>query len=95
MAEVPEGAQLSADGHYWWDEDTQQWQLVDDSAGLADGDDRAAARVAAGLPASLHQLTAEQLVQHLAEPTILVEEPANAKIDVPELDLNADGEAAA
>ena len=25
---APEGAQLSPDGNYWWDEQAQQWQLV-------------------------------------------------------------------
>jgi hypothetical protein len=29
MAAAPPGAQVSADGHYWWDGTTQQWQTVD------------------------------------------------------------------
>ncbi len=35
MPTPPEGAQLSEDGHYWWD--GENWQLVDDTAGGAGG----------------------------------------------------------
>jgi hypothetical protein len=93
MTDVPEGARLSDDGHWWWDEAGQQWQPVQGGAAAAeapvstDGDaasadasaadggdgDRAAARVAAGLPASLHQVTDEQRAQYLAEPQVAVE----------------------
>jgi hypothetical protein len=31
--ERPADAQLSPDGHYWWDTTSQEWQLVDDSSG--------------------------------------------------------------
>ena len=30
---VPEGAQISPDGHYWWDENAQQWQPVQQDGG--------------------------------------------------------------
>ncbi len=31
MAVAPAGAQISEDGHYWWDEQNQQWQLNDET----------------------------------------------------------------
>lgn len=31
MTQIPEGAQVSDDGNYWWD--GSQWQLVDQAAG--------------------------------------------------------------
>lgn len=31
MTQIPEGAQISDDGNYWWD--GSQWQLVDQGAG--------------------------------------------------------------
>ena len=34
---APEGAQLSPDGNYWWDEQAQQWQLVQQDGQPADG----------------------------------------------------------
>src|SRR2546423_14830689 len=33
MSPVPEGAQLSPDGYYWWDDAGQQWQPVDGQDG--------------------------------------------------------------
>jgi hypothetical protein len=30
---MPDGAQMSPDGNYWWDEANQQWQLVDNQGG--------------------------------------------------------------
>lgn len=33
MSPVPEGAQLSPDGYYWWDEAGQLWQPVDGQDG--------------------------------------------------------------
>lgn len=73
MTDVPEGAARSDDGSWWWDDTAQQWRTV--GAAGADGtdNDRAAARVAAGLPPSLDQLTDEQRDQYLAEPTVETE----------------------
>ena len=34
---APEGAQLSPDGLYWWDDHSQNWQLVDSDGQAADG----------------------------------------------------------
>ena len=35
----PEGAQLSPDGHYWWDEQAQLWQPVQQDDATAGGHD--------------------------------------------------------
>ena len=45
MAEIPAGAQRSPDGHYWWDENAQAWQLVE-------GNDASATPAAAGSSAA-------------------------------------------
>ena len=65
MTDVPEGAQLSEDGQWWWD--GQEWQPVPQ-----DGD-RAAARVAQGMPASTEDLTDEHRAKHLGEATVEVD----------------------
>jgi hypothetical protein len=33
MSNMPEGAQLSDDGQWWWDEENQQWKAVEGGAG--------------------------------------------------------------
>ena len=35
MAEIPDGAQRSEDGQWWWDETQQQWQPVAESTSSA------------------------------------------------------------
>ena len=82
MAEIPEGAQRSEDGHYWWD--GSQWQLVDQSqAAAVEGDDeRVQARVAAGLPGSLYDVSAEQRDQYLTEATVSVETEESEEVEV-------------
>lgn len=47
MPVPPEGAQMSPDGNYWWDETNQQWQLAEQGGGAAGG---AAGGGAAGTP---------------------------------------------
>ncbi|MEO9139927.1 MAG: hypothetical protein ABI345_12770 [Jatrophihabitans sp.] len=38
MPDMPEGAQRSPDGYYWWDESAQTWQPVDGhQAATSDG----------------------------------------------------------
>ena len=76
MAEVPEGAQLSDDGQWWWD--GQDWQPV------PQGDDRTAARVEQGMPAALTDLTDDHRQGFLNEPT--VEEEA---VDADEVEVLA------
>jgi hypothetical protein len=130
MTDVPEGARLSDDGHWWWDENGQQWQPVPgggsgaapgsaeggaggagSAQGGAGGDgaegdagatgagdaDRAAARVAAGLPASLHEVTDEQRAQYLSEPEVSVEPVEHEEVEVVAMDDSGggDGEAVA
>jgi len=92
MSNVPEGAQRSDDGHYWWD--GQQWQPVDENAVVSDAanaggdaaesgvDDRSAARIAEGLPASLYDLTPEHRDQYLDEPTIVHEPVEHEEVEV-------------
>jgi hypothetical protein len=63
MTEVPEGAQLSDDGQWWWD--GQDWQPNPQG-----GDDRTAARVEQGMPAALTDLTDEHRQGMVGEPTI-------------------------
>lgn len=77
---------MSEDGHWWWDETAQQWQPAQGAA-AADGghSDRAAARVAAGLPASLHELTDEQRDAYLAEPTVYAESEVADVVAVAEM----------
>jgi hypothetical protein len=41
MAVQPPGAQVSEDGHYWWDESAQQWQPVAGDQRQASGDTQA------------------------------------------------------
>lgn len=36
---APEGAQLSPDGNYWWDDNAQQWQLVEADGQQGGGQD--------------------------------------------------------
>jgi hypothetical protein len=81
MTEVPEGAQLSDDGQWWWD--GQDWQPV------PQGDDRAAARVAQGMPASTDDLTDEHRANHLGEPTVEVEAVDADETDVLAMDESA------
>jgi hypothetical protein len=119
MTDVPEGARLSDDGNWWWDENGQQWQPVpgggagapatgstEGGAGGAEGDagaagggdaDRAAARVAAGLPASLHEVTDEQRAQYLSEPEVSVEAVEHEEVEAVAMDDSGggDGEAVA
>jgi hypothetical protein len=67
VTNVPQGATVSEDGHYWWD--GQQWQLVRQA-----GDPRVAARVAAGLPAALTDITDAQRQGYLGQPSVVVEQ---------------------
>jgi len=78
MTQVPEGVQLSEDGQWWWD--GQDWQPVPQ-----DGD-RAAARVAQGLPASAEELTDEHRAAYLGEPTVEVEAVEADEVDVLAMD---------
>ena len=75
MTSIPADAPRSEDGNFWWD--GQQWQPVSKEGGGdtsgGDSGDRAAARVAQGLPASLNDLTDEHRQGHLGEPTVEVE----------------------
>jgi hypothetical protein len=86
MADAP---LYSEDGHWWWDEGAQQWQPVQGQASVATADsgdgDRAAARVAAGLPASLDELTSEHHAQYLDEPTVYAEPLVFATVPVLEM----------
>jgi hypothetical protein len=39
MSNVPEGAELSEDGQWWWDADNQTWQQVEGGGGDSGGGD--------------------------------------------------------
>lgn len=78
MTEVPEGAQLSDDGQWWWD--GQDWQAVPQEG--ASGDDREAARVAQGMPAAITDLTDEHRSGFLGEPTVEVETVDSDEVEV-------------
>jgi hypothetical protein len=86
MSNVPEGAQRSEDGYWWWD--GQQWQPTEEgvAAGAADnaagGDERVAARLSHGYPASGDHLTDEQKTKLLAEPTVAVEAVVHDEVQV-------------
>jgi hypothetical protein len=97
MSRAPEGAQLSEDGRWWWDE--QQWQPVTDESaeqGAAGGDERQVARVEQGLPASLEAITDEQRKQFMAEPAVTVEAVDTDHVEVLAMQgAGPDGEATA
>jgi hypothetical protein len=79
MTEVPESATLSDDGQWWWD--GSEWQPVPQ-----DGGDRAAARVAQGMPASTEDLTDEHRASFLGEPTVEVEAEEADEVEVLAMD---------
>ena len=95
MANIPEGAQRSDDGHYWWDGEI--WQLVDESAAVGAGDERVTARLANGYPASGDDLTDEQKRALLGQPTAVVEPLAHDEVEVVAMEGygHGDGEAMA
>lgn len=92
MANIPEGAQRSDDGHYWWD--GESWQPVDESAAGA-GDERVTARLANGYPASADDLTDEQKRALLGEPTIVEEPLAHEEVEVVAMDDAGHGDGGA
>jgi hypothetical protein len=94
MANVPEGAQRSADGNWWWDGD--KWQAVEQDGGAANGGaagsgGQAEARVAQGLPAALHDLTDEHRAGHQGEPTVEVEALEAEEVEVLAMSDSGDG----
>ncbi|MDP9465018.1 MAG: hypothetical protein M3P52_10365 [Actinomycetota bacterium] len=98
MSNAPEGAQLSDDGQWWWD--GENWQAVSPEGGggaEAGGDDRATAKTAEGLPATLEELSEEQRKQVLGEPTVSVEAVDTDETEVLAMqeDGNESGEAMA
>ena len=85
MSNAPEGAQFSDDGQWWWD--GQQWQAVSQGGGPTGGsseagDDRSAARVNQGMPASIYDLTDEQRSGFIGEGTAEVEVVSADEVDV-------------
>jgi hypothetical protein len=87
MTEVPEGAQLSDDGQWWWD--GQDWRPVERTG------DREAARVAQGLPAANTDLTDEHRLGFLGEPTVEVEAVDADEVEVLAMQDNGNSEGAA
>ena len=51
MSNVPEGAQLSDDGQWWWDAEHERWKPVEGGGGAVAGDAAAAATPRQGAPA--------------------------------------------
>jgi hypothetical protein len=94
MANIPEGALRSDDGHYWWD--GSQWQLIEngaDAAGASGTDsERAAARVAAGYPVSAEHLTDDQKKTLLGEPAVAVMAMSHDETDIPVMEGHENGE---
>ena len=93
MANIPEGALRSDDGHYWWD--GENWQPVDENAAAGDGDERVTARLANGYPASADDLTDEQKRALLGEPTIVEEALAHEEVEVVAMDDAGHGDGGA
>jgi hypothetical protein len=100
MANIPEDALRSDDGHYWWD--GEQWQLIENGTGTdttaatdTSDSERVAARVAAGYPASAEHLTDDQKKTLLGEPAVAVAAMSHDEVDVPTMDGHEDGEVTA
>jgi hypothetical protein len=69
MAPVPEGAQRSEDGYYYWDPDNQKWQEIpeDERGASAAGSDGAASADGANGANGAGQITHEELAQVTSE----------------------------
>jgi hypothetical protein len=81
MAEVPEGAQLSDDGQWWWD--GADWQPVPQEGGAeAGGTEQEAARVAQGMPAAITDLTDDHRQGFFGEPTVEDEDLESGEVEV-------------
>lgn len=90
MSSAPEGAQLSDDGQWWWD--GEAWQPVSPPSSDSDaasgessaveGDDRAQARAAQGLPQSVEELDDDQRGQLVSEPIVSVELVDSDQVEV-------------
>ena len=88
MAAAPPGAQVSEDGHYWWDESGQQWQLVEDGPGAssaasdsggssdpaAQGGTAQAEQIAVAGVCQSGELTDEEIAQVLSDAGVSVEQ---------------------
>jgi len=68
MAPVPEGAQRSADGYYWWDGTTWQQIPEDERAAPAAGSQDAAADSGAISHEELSQITSEDQLDERSKP---------------------------
>lgn len=62
MSAPPENAQRSEDGHYWWDENNQQWQAID-------GEQNQSIDPNAGGRSSATQISVQQSVSLVPQPT--------------------------
>jgi len=92
MANIPEDALRSDDGHYWWD--GKQWQLIeqdDSAAGGSADNERVAARIAAGYPAAVEHLTDDQKKALLAEPIVTIEAHSHDEVEVPVMEGHENG----
>lgn len=76
MAVQPPGAQVSEDGHYWWDEQAQQWQPVEDGA-ASTASSSAAASGSDGEPAAGDSAQADASI----EGACLTSDLADAEIE--------------
>jgi hypothetical protein len=90
MSNVPAGALLSDDGHYWWD--GHQWQLVAGEGGAATTGD---GWTAAGSLAAPVELTDEQRREYLEEPFVTIVSVVREVVDVPPIQEHEHGEATA
>jgi hypothetical protein len=69
---VPEGAQLSDDGYYWWD--GEQWQPVDQessdpaAAGASSEDEDIAVRIEGSLDEEQEEISLDEMVAEGFEP---------------------------
>ncbi len=101
MSNVPEGAQLSDDGQWYWD--GSAWQAVTGGAaasgsgsaqpasGAAPMDERTQARVAAGLPATPGEETDEQRKAHASQPEFGDQDVNAEQVEVVAMTEHSDG----
>jgi hypothetical protein len=98
MTQMPDGAQLSPDGHYWLETGTNEWRPVPGGAAdtaaapaAAPADPRLQARLDAGIAPERHAATDEQRAAYIGESTVGHESLQYTVLEVPEIGQEHEG----